>query len=258
MKLTRQHLRKIISEAMYDPMHGIKSLPDSAYNKITGAISSPNAKEEDLVNLHMLADTMSDYKDPRPGMPDDSLAGVKRQGKEFARAGAQQIETYLPGFNNLPQEIIDAVTEFVFLSKEPDLHIQIEEDILEDEIGEDMYDRATTYPSRKQPENADAVAIVDSYRENPKSHDPRFYSIYAVTTSGVNPFAKIDPYLNPNSQYAVHRSGDAQTGFHDGFREEYHKVTTKTSHKISSYAVEEAFIKMMRELRPGHGEYVIN
>lgn len=248
-----------LSEAMYDPLHGMKSLKEPGYSKVMHVIDNPDASEEDLKNIHTLGDTISGYEDPRPGMPDDSLAGVERQKIEFARAGAQQIESYLPGFMNLPQPMIDAVTEFVFLSKGPKLHLQLEEETLEEEIGQDMYDRASLYPSRNKPENADAVKIVDAYRNNPEAHDPKFYSIYATGVStGKDPFAKIDPYLDPNSQYAVHRTGDAQTGFHDGFREEYHKVTTNSAHRNSSYAVEEDIIRMMRDLRPDHKEYVIN
>jgi hypothetical protein len=259
MKISRRQLRRLINEAMYDPMHGMRSLEEPFKSKVMSVIDDPDATEEDLEQFHQLGDAISGYKDPRPGMPDESLAGVKRQREEHARAGgASQIDSYLPGFMNLSQPIIDAVVEFVFLSKDPTLHIQLEEDILEEEIGEDMYERATNYPSRNMPENADAVAIVDSYRKNPKAHDPKFYSIYATGTSGVDPFSKIDPYLDPNSQYAAHRTGDAQSGFHDGFREEYHKVTTEPNHRISSYAVEEAIIEMMRDLRPNHKEYVIN
>ncbi len=258
MKITRRQLRKLIKESMYDPMHGMKSLEEPFRGKVMSVLDNPDASEEDIKQFHQLGDAMVEYKDPRPGMPDDSLAGVERQNREFARAGAQQIEAYLPGFMNLSQPIIDAVTEFVFLSKNPKLHIQLEEDTLEDEIGLDMYERATNYPSRNQPENADAVKIVDSYRNNPKAHDPKFYSIYATGTSGVDPFSKIDPYLDPKSQYAAHRTGDAQSGFHDGFREEYHKVTEEPKHRISSYAVEEKIIEMMRDLRPDHEEYVIN
>lgn len=255
----RQFDSASLKEAMYDPLHGMKSLEEPGYSKVMNVIDNPDASEEDLKNIHTLGDTISGYEDPRPGMPDDSLAGVERQNREFARAGAQQIEAYLPGFMNLPQPMIDAVTEFVFLSKGPKLHLQLEEETLEDEIGQDMYDRATLYPSRNQPENADAVKIVDSYRNNPKAHDPKFYSIYATGVStGKDPFSKIDPYLDPKSQYPVHRTGDAQTGFHDGFREEYHKVTEEPKHRISSYAVEEDIIRMMRDLRPDHQEYVIN
>lgn len=267
MKITRRQLRRLISqfastslkEAMYDPMHGIKSLEEPFRSKVMSVLDNPDASEEDVKQFHMLGDAMSGYEDPRPGMSDDSLAGVERQGKEYARAGAQEIDFYLPGFMNLPQPIIDAVTEFVFLSKNPKLHIQLEEDVLEEELGADMYERATNYPSRNQPENADAVKIVDSYRNNPKAHEPKFYSIYAAgVSSGTNPFSKIDPYLDPKSQYVTHRTGDAQSGFHDGFREEYHKVTTDSAHKSFSAPVEEAIIQMMRDLRPDHEEYVIN
>ena len=245
---------------MYDPMHGIKGLDRPYRDKIMSGLDNPDASPEDRAQFHMLGDTISGYKDPRPGMPDDSLESVKAQQQDFARDGVKQIESYLPGFSKLPEKIINSVVEFVFLSSGPTLHIQIEEDILEEEIGENMYVRATTYPSRNMPENADAVKIVDAYRDNPKDHDPKFYSIYAVSGmyEGVDIFSKIDPYLDPNSQYAAHRTGDAQSGFHDGFREEYHKVTTEPNHRISSLAVEEAIIEMMRDLRPDHKEYVIN
>ena len=260
MKITRRQLRKLISESMYDPMHGMKSLEDPYQGKIMSVIDNPESAEEDLKQFHHLGDTVADYKDPRPGMPDDSYAGVDAQQQDFARGGAKQIDSYLPGFLNLPQDIITAVVEFVFLSTDPALHIQIEEDALEEELGQDMYHRATNWNDRNLPENADAVKIVDAYRNNPKAHDPKFYSIYTPTGTykGVDPFSKIDPYLDPNSQYAGHRRGDGQAGFHDGFREEYHKVTTKPAHKIDSYTVEHSFIEMMRDLRPDHREEVIN
>ncbi len=126
MKITRRQLRKLIKESMYDPMHGMKSLEEPFRGKVMSVLDNPDASEEDIKQFHQLGDAMVDYKDPRPGMPDDSLAGVERQNREFARAGAQQIEAYLPGFMNLSQPLIDAVTEFVFLSKNPALHIQLE------------------------------------------------------------------------------------------------------------------------------------
>ena len=52
--------------------------------------------------------------------------------------------------------------------------------------------------------------------------------------------------------------GDSQTGFHDGFREEYQKVTTNRAHKVMSTKVDESYIEMMRALRPDHKEEVIN
>ena len=87
-------------------------------------------------------------------------------------------------------------------------------------------------------------------RENPKAHDVKLYYIYAAHGSynGSDPFSRIDP----------HGMGDSQTGFHDGFREEYQKVTTNRAHKVMSTKVEESFIEMMRALRPDHREEVIN
>ena len=177
----------------------------------------------------------------------DYLDDLKAEKLKDAK---EKIQAYLPGFLKLPEDIIEAVIEFVFLSSDPTLHIQLDEEFLEEEIGEDMYERATVYPDRNLPENADAVKIVDSYRKNPKAHDPKFYNIYAAHSSynGSDPFSRIDPY----------GAGDAQTGFHDGFREEYQNVTTKKAHNISSIAVEIDIIRMMRHLRPDHEEYVIN
>ena len=87
-------------------------------------------------------------------------------------------------------------------------------------------------------------------RNNSKQHDPKFYYIYAAhgTYDGADPFSRIDP----------HGLGDSQTGFHDGFREEYQKVTTNRTHKIMDTMVEKSFIKMMRALRPDCREEVIN
>tara|TARA_R110000772_G_scaffold43169_1_gene99626 strand:+ start:1109 stop:1891 length:783 start_codon:yes stop_codon:yes gene_type:complete len=260
MKITRRQLRKLISESMYDPMHGMKSLEEPYQGKIMSVIDNPESAEEDLKQFHHLGDTVADYKDPRPGMPDDSYAGVDDQKEQYLKDAGKYIAPYLPGFLNLPQAIIDAVVEFVFLSSNPTLHIQIDVDGLEEDIGENMFYRASNYPDRNLPENADAVKIVDSYRDNPKNHDAKYYEIYTPegTYEGVNPFSKIDPYFDPNSNLAGHRTADGQTGFHEGFREEYHKVTTKPEHKIDSYTVERAFIEMMRDLRPDHQEEVIN
>ena len=260
MKITRKQLRNIINEAMYDPMHGMKSLEEPYQGKIMSVIDNPESAEEDLKQFHHLGDTVADYKDPRPGMPDDSYTGVDAQKEQYLKDAGKYIAPYLPGFLDLPQAIINAVVEFVFLSSNPTLHIQIDVDALEEDIGENMFYRASNYPDRNSPENADAVKIVEPYRKNPKNHDAKYYEIYAPTGTyeGVNSFSKIDPYLDPNSQYAVHRKGDGQTGFHEGFREEYHKVTTKPEHKIDSYTVERAFIEMMRDLRPDHKEEVIN
>ena len=250
MKITRRQLRKIISEAMYDPMHGIKSLEEPYKSKIMSVLDNPDSSPEDRTQFHQLADTIGDYKDPRPGMPDDSMAGVKRQQEGYLKQAAQQIETYLPGFLNLPQDVIDVVVEFVFLSDYIELHIQLDEDTLEMEIGEDAYRKATHYEEKTKPENAKIAAVVEDYRRNSKAHDVKFYYIYTVhgRYQGIDPFSRIDP----------HGIGDPQTGFHDGFREEYQKVTTNRSHKVMSTKAEESFIKMIRDLRPDAKEYVIN
>lgn len=250
MKITRKQLRQLINEAMYDPMHGIKSLEEPYRGKIMSVLDDPDASPADRTQFHQLADTVSDYKDPRPGMTDDSIAGVKAQQEEYLANAAAEIEPYLPGFLNLPKDMIDAVVEFVFLSNNPVLHIQLEEDMVEHELGEDVYRRGTHFQEIQKPENAEIVALLNDMRKNPKSHDVKFYYIYAVHSSynGSDPFSRIDP----------HGTGDAQTGFHDGFREEYQKVTTAKSLKIDSYLVEQQFILMMRELRPNHEEEVIN
>jgi hypothetical protein len=243
MKITRRQLRELIKESMYDPMYGMKSLDEPFRSKVMSVIDDPDASEEDLKQFHQLGDDFSGYEDSRPGMPDDSLAGVKRQREEFAREGAQQIEAYLPGFLDLPQEIIDAVAEFVFLSKDPTLHIELDEDLLFHQRGSEDLDRYHT-----------------DYRKNPKNYDPKYYYIFDAhgEYKGKDPISRMDPYRDPNSQYPAHREGDSQTGFHDGFREEYQKVTTEPTHKRSSNAAESAFIEMMRDLRPDHKEYVIN
>lgn len=250
MKITRIQLRKIISEAMYDPMHGIKGLEEPYKSKIMSVLDNPDASPEDRTQFHQLADTIGDYKDPRPGMPDDSMAGVKRQQEGYLKQAAQEIETYLPGFLNLPQDVIDVVVEFVFLSENPVLHIQLEEDMVEHELGEDVYHRGTHFQEVQKPENAKIVALLDDMRNNPNSYDVKFYYIYAAhgTYNGSDPFSRIDPY----------GKGDSQTGFFDGFSEEYKKVTTDQKYVIDSYSFDQTFIKIMRELRPDHSEEVIN
>ena len=250
MKITRKQLRNIINEAMYDPMHGVKSLEEPYRGKIMSVLDDPDASPEDRTQFHQLADTVTDYKDPRPGMPDDSMAGVKAQQEGYLANAAAEIETYLPGFLNLPKDIIDAVVEFVFLSKNPVLHIQLDEDMVEHEFGEDVHYRGTHFQEIQKPENAEAVAMMNDIRKNPKDHDVKLYYIYAAhsTYEGVDPFSRIDPQ----------GFGDAQTGFHDGFREEYQKVTTNRAHKVMSTKAEESFIEMMRALRPDHDEEVIN
>jgi len=250
MKITRKQLRKIINESMYDPMHGIRSLEEPYRSKITGVIDNPDVSDGDLNQFHQLADTIGDYKDPRPGMPDDSLAGVKAQQAGYLKNAAQEIEPYLPGFLNLPKDVIDAVVEFVFLSKNPVLHIQLEEDMIENELGKDVYHRGTHFQEVQKPENAEIVAMINDIRDNPKAYDVKFYYIYAAhgTYNGSDPFSRIDPY----------GTGDSQTGFFDGFSEEYKKVTTDQKYVIDSYSFDQAFIKIMRELRPDHREEVIN
>ena len=234
---------------MYDPMHGIKSLEEPYASKITGVLDNPEASDADRTQFHHLADTIGDYKDPRPGMPDDSLEGVKAQQEDYLQHAGQEIETYLPGFLNLTEDIIDAVVEFVFLSKDPTLHIQIDYDMVENEIGEGLFQKIG---SRTVEDDAmeKYQTLMMRLRNNPKSHDVKFYYIYAAHGSykGADPFARIDP----------HGMGDSQTGFHDGFREEYQKVTTNRAHKVMSTKVEESFIEMMRALRPDHVEEVIN
>ena len=258
MKITRKQLRQIISESMYDPKHGMKSLEEPYKSKIMSVLDNPDASPEDQKQFHNLADTVSDYKDPRPGMPDDSMVGIKAQQAGYLKNAKYEIDTYLPGFLNLPEAIIEGVVEFVFLAKNTVLHIQLEEDMVEHELGKDVYHRGTHFQEVQKPENAEIVAMINDMRENPKSYDVKFYNMYAPTCSGVNPFAKLDPYIDPNSGWASHRAGDPQTGYFDGFYEEYKQVTTERRHKIDSYIVDQAFIKMMRDLSPDHDEEVIN
>ena len=250
MKITRRQLRKLISESMYDPMHGMKSLDGPYRDKIMSVIDNPDASPEDRAQFHQLADTIGDYKDPRPGMPDDSMAGVKRQQEGYLKQAAQEIESYLPGFLNLPKDMIDVVVEFVFLSEGPTLHIQLEEDMIEHELGEDFYRRGAHFQEIQKPENAEIVAMMNDMRENPKAHDVKFYYIYSANASynGSDPFARIDPS----------GMGDAQTGYFDGFYEKYKQVTTEKKYVIDSYLFDQAFIKMMRDLRSDHEEEVIN
>jgi len=274
MKITRSQLIKLINEVIKKPKNPLDYIEDEKQlANMKNLIGSEDSSFADMA--YQLATPLQkirpDEDQPDPDQytkldlgyeGDDYLTDLRSyyESPEGMLFNAKKIEKYLPGFHKLPQEIINAVVEFVFLSSSPTLHISLSEDVLEEEIGEDMYERATNYPSRNMPENAEAVKIVDAYRNNPKAHDPKFYHIYAVggIYKGVDPFTKIDPYLDPNSQYAAHRTGDAQSGFHDGFREEYHKVTTNAAHKKSSYAVEEDIIRMLRDIRPDHEEYVIN
>ena len=250
MKITRRQLRKLISESMYDPMHGMKSLDGPYRDKIMSVIDNPDASPEDRTQFHHLADTVVDYKDPRPGMPDDSYAGVDAQQEQYLKQAVQEIELYLPGFLNLPKDMIDVVAEFVFLSEGPTLHIQLEEDMIEHELGEDFYHRGAHFQEIQKPENAEIVAMMNDMRENPKAHDVKFYYIYSANASynGSDPFARIDPS----------GMGDAQTGYFDGFYEKYKQATTEKKYVIDSYLFDQAFIKMMRDLRPDHEEEVIN
>ena len=146
--------------------------------------------------------------------------------------------------------MIDVVVEFVFLSEGPTLHIQLEEDMIEHELGEDFYYRGAHFQEIQKPENAEIVAMMNDMRENPKAHDVKFYYIYSANASynGSDPFARIDP-----SGW-----GDAQNGYFGGFYEKYKQVTTEKKYVIDSYLFDQAFIKMMRDLRPDHEEIVIN
>ena len=236
MKITRRQLRHLINEAMYDPMHGMKSIEDPGeYAQIMKVIDDPEIPEEYVKQMYYIGDSISDYEDPRPNMSDDSLAGVKRQNREHAEAA---INSYLPGFFNLDESIISAVIEFVFYSKNPQLYIVINHD----ELDNDM--------SGEKPS-------VDDLYDRPKDYDSKFYYVYAPATSSPNPFAKLDPYLDPNSQYSMHHSGNPQTGFGEGFVDKYQAVSTDPFHRKSAVAVEASFIDMIRELRPDHEEHVV-
>jgi len=272
MKITKKQLRKLISETVYgsgyypkrirNPMLALSPEERKKIETLTG-----HEDEEMQRTGYTLATTLQRDEQvfPQDGEPyeelpyegDDYLDDLKAERLKSAR---QLIQRYLPGFLRLPEDIIEVVVEFVFLSKSTTLHIQLDEEVLEEEIGEDMYYRATTYPDRKLPENADAVKIVDSYRNDSKSHNVKFYYIYAAHANynNADPFSKIDPYLDPNSQYSTHRTGNAQTGFFEGFLEKYSTVTTNPKHKRGSYEVDQAFIKMMRDLRSDCQEEVIN
>ena len=78
---------------MYDPMHGMKGLDGPYKDKIMSVIDNPDSVEADLKQFHHLADTVVDYKDPRPGMPDDSYAGVDAQQEQYLKQAAQEIES---------------------------------------------------------------------------------------------------------------------------------------------------------------------
>jgi len=239
MKITRRQLRRLINEVRIKP-----SIPNIPSDDALGKVDDLARQEEFQPSADSLAGAF--------GYPEDRSYSADLKGYDNLEAemGRYKIEKYLPGFLNLPEDVIEVVAEFVFLSEVPVLHIQLDEDMVEHELGEDTYHRGTHFQEVQKPENAEIVAMTNDFRENPKAHDVKFYYIYAAHGSynGSDPFARIDP----------HGMGDAQTGFHDGFREEYQKVTTNRAHRISSLAVEEAIIRMMRGLRPDHEEEVIN
>ncbi len=240
VKITRRQLRKLINEIRIKP-----SIPNVPSDDALGKVDDLARQEEFQPSADSIAHAFK--------YPEDRSYSADLKGYDNLKAemGRYEIEKYLPGFLNLPEDVIEVVTEFVFLSEDhPVLHIQLDEDMVEHELGEDAYYRGTHFAEIQKPENAEIVAMMNDFRVNPKAHDPKFYYIYAAHGSynGSDPFARIDP----------HGMGDSQTGFHDGFREEYQKVTTKPAHRISSLAVEEAIIRMMRGLRPDHEEEVIN
>lgn len=84
---------------MYDPLYSLKSyVPNKVdgeeltpeeemrlaqYNKIMPKITDPETSEKDLNSWHIASDSVTGYKDPRPGMPDDSLVGVREQQRMF-------------------------------------------------------------------------------------------------------------------------------------------------------------------------------
>ena len=268
MKVTRRQLRQLINESIY----GSGYYPKRIRNPVLTLSPEARIKIEKLTDHEDKAFQQTGYtlgttlqQDelvfPQDGEPYEELPykGEDYLGDleaEKLKGATGKIERLLPGFLSLPKDVIDAVVAFVFLSENPALHIQLEEDMVERALGEDVYHRGTHFQEMQKPENAKIVALLDDMRNNPKSYDVKFYYIYAVTCLGVNPFSKLDPYLDPNSQYVSHRAGDPQSGFFEVFHEEYEKVTP--SHKFDSYGAEQAFIKIMRELRPDHEEEVIN
>ena len=58
MKLNRSQLRKLISESMYDPMYGMKSLEEPFRSKVMSVIDDPEASEEDLKQFQQLNDRL--------------------------------------------------------------------------------------------------------------------------------------------------------------------------------------------------------
>lgn len=245
MKITRRQLRRLINEAMYDPMHGYKGLDQGYRDRLSTVIEDPDAKIEDLKNFHALSDTFSDYKDPRPGMADDSYEGVTSQNREYLMVYANLINLFLPGFINMEEKVIKAVVEFVFLADDVTLHTLVNEEEIENQMGIDAYDffdmgdESNLTPAE--------VERVRSIRRDPKRNNVSLYRIYAAHGSyeGTDPFSKLDP-----SGY-----GDSQTGYHDGFSEEYQKLT---NYRRDSLQVDSDFIRMVRALKGDHQEVVIN
>jgi hypothetical protein len=128
MKLTRRQLNQIINEAMYDPLHSLRALaPNKSdgeeltpeeeirlmqYNKIMSQISDPETSEKDLKHFHTLSDTITGYKDPRPGMPDDSFVGVREQQRMFGTTINVDVR-YLPAGAALKYSNLKTVEEEV-------------------------------------------------------------------------------------------------------------------------------------------------
>ena len=258
MKITRRQLRNLISESIYgsgyypkrirNPMLTLSPEDRKKIGQLTGHEDEAMQRTGYTLATTLQQDEMVFPQDGEPyeELPyegDDYLDDLKAEKLKGAK---EKIEVYLPGFLKLPEDIIEAVVEFVFLSKNTTLHINIDYDAVEDEMGGGVFRGKTVDDALFQKYQA----LAERLRNNPRSHDEKFYDIYAAhgTYDGEDPFSRIDPY----------GTGDPQTGFHDGFREEYQKVTTKKAHNISSIAVEESFIKMMRALRPDHREEVIN
>ena len=216
-------MQRLINEAMYDPMHGVRRLPAGPNtDKITRVINNPDSPEEDLKQVHALADALSDYKDPRPGMPDDSFKGVKAQQEDFLKNAQQIIEQYLPGFSRMNLDYQGDIIDLMFLRKEPfTLALIVHPDtisMLEDEFG---------YIGPAQDE-------ADKYRENPYDYDPGHFMIDSVLDENQMEYI-VSPYW-ANSCRSTYRDA---AGYY------------------ASTFFDQNFIKMSQELRPDHKVYVL-
>ena len=164
MKITKRQLRRLISEAMYDPQgtfdNKFQSLEPDFRHKIQDLIDDGNVEQ-----AHSLVDTLTDYEGP--GGSFDSYQDIQDQKQMFREGTKMRILDYLPNFDKLPDMYQNAMFDYILECDNQTMHLEVDDEEVEEYM--------------KRIDVRDKYSVHEDIRKNPSKYPPNLFYIYTVT-----------------------------------------------------------------------------